>query len=100
MGPSSGAPPSWPTLLARHGGAGGPLQAAARTLLIRLAPRERITQYFGLFALTGKVTSFIGPLLIGPGGSGVVPAPPPGEALLLDDGSPLTDESGDPLLLD
>jgi len=44
---------------------GGPLQAASRTLLIRMAPRDRITQYFGLFALTGKVTSFIGPLLIG-----------------------------------
>jgi len=47
------------------GGAGGPLQAASRTLLIRLAPQDRIAQYFGLFALTGKVTSFIGPLLIG-----------------------------------
>ena len=47
------------------GAAGGPLQAASRTLLIRLAPKERIAQYFGLFALTGKVTSFIGPLLIG-----------------------------------
>jgi MFS transporter, UMF1 family len=47
------------------GGAGGPLQAASRTLLIRMAPRDRIAQYFGLFALTGKVTSFIGPLLIG-----------------------------------
>ena len=46
------------------GAAGGPLQAASRTLLIRLAPRDRIAQYFGLFALTGKVTSFIGPLLI------------------------------------
>lgn len=45
--------------------AGGPLQAASRTLLIRLAPRDRIAQFFGLFALTGKVTSFIGPLLIG-----------------------------------
>ena len=45
--------------------AGGPLQAASRTLLIRLAPQERIAQFFGLFALTGKVTSFIGPLLIG-----------------------------------
>ena len=44
--------------------AAGPLQAASRTLLIRLAPRERITQFFGLFALTGKVTSFLGPLLI------------------------------------
>ncbi len=47
------------------GAAGGPLQAAARTLLIRLAPKDRITQYFGLFALTGRVTSFIGPLLVG-----------------------------------
>jgi UMF1 family MFS transporter len=47
------------------GAAGGPLQAASRTLLIRLAPKERIAQYFGLFALTGKVTSFVGPLLIG-----------------------------------
>ena len=47
------------------GAAGGPLQAASRTLLIRMAPKERIAQYFGLFALTGKVTSFIGPLLIG-----------------------------------
>jgi UMF1 family MFS transporter len=47
------------------GMAGGPLQAASRTLLIRMAPQDRIAQYFGLFALTGKVTSFIGPLLIG-----------------------------------
>ena len=45
--------------------AGGPLQAASRTLLIRLAPPDRIAQFFGLFALTGKVTSFVGPLLIG-----------------------------------
>jgi UMF1 family MFS transporter len=47
------------------GAAGAPLQAASRSFLIRLAPRERIAQYFGLFALTGKVTSFTGPLLIG-----------------------------------
>src|ERR1700716_3466124 len=47
------------------GAAGGPLQAASRTLLIRMAPKDRVAQYFGLFALTGKVTSFIGPLLIG-----------------------------------
>jgi MFS transporter, UMF1 family len=47
------------------GACGGPLQAASRTLLIRMAPKDRIAQYFGLFALTGKVTSFIGPLLIG-----------------------------------
>jgi MFS transporter, UMF1 family len=47
------------------GAVGGPLQAASRTLLVQLAPKDRIAQYFGLFALTGKVTSFVGPLLIG-----------------------------------
>jgi MFS transporter, UMF1 family len=47
------------------GMAGGPLQAASRTLLVHMAPKDRIAQYFGLFALTGKVTSFVGPLLIG-----------------------------------
>lgn len=47
------------------GACGAPLQAASRSLLIRMAPKERVAQYFGLFALTGKVTSFMGPLLIG-----------------------------------
>ena len=47
------------------GMAGAPLQAASRTLLIHMAPKHRVAQYFGLFALTGKVTSFVGPLLIG-----------------------------------
>jgi len=46
------------------GAAAGPMQAASRTLLIKLAPRERMTQYFGLYALTGKVTSFIGPFSV------------------------------------
>jgi UMF1 family MFS transporter len=46
------------------GMAAGPLQAASRTLLIRLAPEERITQFFGLFALSGKVTSFMAPLAV------------------------------------
>jgi MFS transporter, UMF1 family len=47
------------------GMAGGPLQAASRSLLVHMAPKDRVAQYFGLFALTGKVTSFVGPLLIG-----------------------------------
>ena len=46
------------------GMAAGPMQAASRTLLIRLAPKERITQFFGLFALSGKVTSFMAPLVV------------------------------------
>jgi UMF1 family MFS transporter len=45
--------------------AAGPMQAASRTLLVRLAPRAHVTQFFGLFALSGKVTSFMGPLLVG-----------------------------------
>jgi UMF1 family MFS transporter len=47
------------------GAVAGPLQAAARSLLARLAPADRITQFFGLFALSGKITSFVGPLLVG-----------------------------------
>jgi MFS transporter, UMF1 family len=42
----------------------GPLQAASRSMLVRTVPRESIGQYFGLFALSGKVTSFAGPLLV------------------------------------
>ena len=43
----------------------GPMQAASRTLLVRVAPRGKMTEYFGLYALTGKVTSFAGPLAVG-----------------------------------
>jgi MFS transporter, UMF1 family len=41
-----------------------PVQAAGRSLLARLAPPERMTQYFGLFAFSGKATAFAAPLLI------------------------------------
>lgn len=44
--------------------AAGPLQAASRALLVRLAPREQLAQFFGLFALSGKLTSFMGPFLV------------------------------------
>ena len=46
------------------GTAAGPLQASSRTLLARLAPREQIGQFYGLFALSGKLTSFVGPLAV------------------------------------
>ncbi len=42
----------------------GPMQAASRSLMARLAPRGRIGEFFGLFALSGKVTSFLGPTLV------------------------------------
>ena len=43
----------------------GPAQAASRTLLTRLAPQGMETEMFGLYALSGKSTSFLGPLLFG-----------------------------------
>lgn len=46
------------------GAAGGALQAASRTLLIDQVQSHETTKAFGLYALTGKSTSFIGPLLI------------------------------------
>jgi UMF1 family MFS transporter len=42
----------------------GPAQAASRTLMARLAPPAEVTAYFGLFALSGRVTSFLGPLVL------------------------------------
>lgn len=41
-----------------------PIQAASRAMLARLAPPEKMTQYFGLFAFSGKVTAFMAPLLV------------------------------------
>lgn len=41
-----------------------PVQAASRSLLARLAPAEKITQYFGLFAFSGKVTAFLAPFVV------------------------------------
>lgn len=43
----------------------GPSQSASRTLLTRMAPAEKRTQLFGLYALSGKATSFLGPALLG-----------------------------------
>ncbi|CDZ78208.1 Vacuole effluxer Atg22 like protein [Legionella massiliensis] len=43
----------------------GPIQSASRTFLSRLAEPEEITRMYGLYALTGKITSFLGPLLVG-----------------------------------
>lgn len=43
------------------GAAAGPLQASSRALLARLAPADARARTFGLFALSGKVTSFVGP---------------------------------------
>jgi UMF1 family MFS transporter len=41
-----------------------PVQAASRSLLARLAPPDQMTQFFGLFAFSGKVTAFAAPTLV------------------------------------
>ncbi|MEM9048864.1 MAG: MFS transporter [Pseudomonadota bacterium] len=46
------------------GAAGGAMQAASRTMLTDQATRDRMTEAFGLYALTGKATAFLAPLLI------------------------------------
>jgi MFS transporter, UMF1 family len=43
----------------------GPVQAASRTLMARLAPPAMRGEMFGLFALSGKVTAFAGPAVVG-----------------------------------
>jgi len=43
----------------------GPVQAASRTLMAKLAPPTMRGEMFGLFALSGKVTAFAGPALVG-----------------------------------
>ncbi len=43
----------------------GPAQAASRSLMARLAPAELRTEMFGLYALSGKATAFVGPALVG-----------------------------------
>ena len=42
----------------------GPVQAASRSLMAHLAPAEMRTEMFGLYALSGKVTSFAGPAIL------------------------------------
>ncbi len=46
------------------GAAGGALQAASRTLLVRQSNEARMTAAFGLYALAGKATAFVAPLAV------------------------------------
>ncbi len=47
------------------GAAGGALQSASRTMMVRHAHPDRPTEAFGLYALSGKATAFLAPALIG-----------------------------------
>jgi UMF1 family MFS transporter len=66
VGPSS----SLPDLVfmfcgAAIGAAGGTIQASSRTLLVDQVSEDRLTEAFGLYALSGRATTFIAPALIG-----------------------------------
>tara|TARA_R110000868_G_scaffold160854_3_gene390639 strand:+ start:1241 stop:2476 length:1236 start_codon:yes stop_codon:yes gene_type:complete len=43
----------------------GPIQASSRAFLARLAKPEEITRMYGLYALSGKATSFLAPFFVG-----------------------------------
>ena len=47
------------------GGSGGGVYAASRSMMVRHTNPNRPTEAFGLFALAGKATAFLAPLLIG-----------------------------------
>ena len=42
----------------------GPAQAASRTMISRLAPIEKIGEFYGLYALSGKATAFVAPFAV------------------------------------
>ena len=45
--------------------AAGPNQSASRSMLGRFIPEGKKTQFYGFFAFSGKLTAFIGPMLMG-----------------------------------
>jgi len=46
------------------GFASGPNQASSRSLMARLSPADKQNEFFGFFAFSGKITAFLGPILL------------------------------------
>ena len=42
----------------------GPAQSASRSLMAHIAPKSMRTEFFGLYALSGKATAFLGPAFL------------------------------------
>jgi MFS transporter, UMF1 family len=42
----------------------GPAQAASRSFMVRLSPRDKISEMFGVYSLSGRMTAFLGPMLV------------------------------------
>ena len=45
--------------------ASAPIQASSRAMLARMCPPDKITEFFGFFSFSGKITAFAAPLTIG-----------------------------------
>jgi UMF1 family MFS transporter len=45
--------------------ASGPIQSSSRTLLARMCPPDKVTEFFGFFSFSGKITAYAAPLAIG-----------------------------------
>jgi len=43
----------------------GPNQSASRSLMGRFTPEKHQAEFFGFYTLSGKITSFLGPILLG-----------------------------------
>ena len=66
VGPDSTLPDlAFYVLGALIGAGGGALQSASRSMMVRQGDPDKMTEAFGLYALTGKATSFVAPLSIG-----------------------------------
>ncbi|SPH24081.1 hypothetical protein DEA8626_03130 [Defluviimonas aquaemixtae] len=65
VGPDSALPDiTFYVIGACIGAAGGAMQSASRSMMVRQAEPGRMTEAFGLYALAGKATSFLAPLSI------------------------------------
>ena len=65
VGPESSLPDTvFYVIGAGIGAAGGAMQSASRSMMVRQAEPGRMTEAFGLYALAGKATSFLAPLSI------------------------------------
>lgn len=43
----------------------GPMQSASRTLVARMSPPDMVGEFYGIYSLSGRATTFLAPLLIG-----------------------------------
>ncbi len=43
----------------------GPIQSASRSFMLHLSPKEKLTEMFGFYNMSGKITAFLGPMLLG-----------------------------------